>query len=280
MNSITDRYYTALENQLSEITLSGQSLIEQYKASIKVCKKAMAKLKNYTSSYSFENAADEIYFFKVIKPQFYSKYIYYINVYNLLMKMPPGGEETRLHYINSHLDRLKIFFDQNAAFYQYYRSGATAMDEAYFTRGGFDVHVELEDFEEDEQYSTSHDYKLSKIIAHERFQQYLNSELLKLQGSNHAIEDRTIFPFSHPNWTAAKIDAVEIIYALKATGAVNNGNIDISELVAIWEFLFQIDLKEYYHKFAEITRRKREVPVFLNRLKEGLVRWIDNKMGL
>ena len=46
----------------------------------------------------------------------------------------------------------------------------TALDTLYFTRGGFDVHIEIEDFEQYEQYSTSHDYKLSKIMANEKFQ--------------------------------------------------------------------------------------------------------------
>ena len=78
MRTFTERFYDALENQLIEISVNGESLTEQYKASIILCKKAMAKLKNYISSYSFENTEDEIYFFKIIKPQFYSKYIYFI----------------------------------------------------------------------------------------------------------------------------------------------------------------------------------------------------------
>jgi hypothetical protein len=44
------------------------------------------------------------------------------------------------------------------------------------------------------------------------------------------------------HWTAAKIDAVELIYALKVSGAINNGNIDIAELVTLFEIIFQLDL--------------------------------------
>ncbi|MCW3118061.1 MAG: hypothetical protein JWM28_2143, partial [Chitinophagaceae bacterium] len=57
-------------------------------------------------------------------------------------------------------------------------------------------------------------------------------------------------------------------------------NVDISELVTIWEYTFQVDLKEYYHKFTDITRRKKDIPVFLNKLKDGLLRWIDDKIAL
>lgn len=278
MKTFTERFYTALENQLMEASATGDKQTDQYKVAILICKKAMSKLKNYVSSYDFANTTEEIHFFKDVKPLFYSKYIYYINIYNFIMQRPTGSETIQRDYIKFHLDELKTFFDHNRAFYQYYRSGMTQMDEVYFTRGGFDVHVELEDFEEDEKYSTSHDYKLSKIIANERFQEYLNLEMVKLNAGPSDLQ--AMLPFKPANWTAGKTDAVELIYALKAYGAVNNGNIDISELVAIWEYVFQVDLKEYYHKFTDITRRKKDVPAFLNKLKDALLRWINDKMGL
>lgn len=278
MKTFTERFYTALENQLLEVSAGGETLTDQYKASILICKKAMSKLKNYVSRYDFANTAEEINFFKEVKPQFYSKYIYYINVYNFMMQKPTGSDTIQHDYIKFHLDELKTFFDHNRAFYQYYRAGMTQMDETYFTRGGFDVHVELEDFEEDEKNSTSHDYKLSKIIANEKFQDYLNLEMVKLNAG--PVDLQAILPFKPATWTAAKTDAVELIYSLKASGSVNNGNIDISELVTIWEYVFQVDLKEFYHKFTDITRRKKVVPVFLNKLADALLRWINDKMGL
>jgi len=275
MTPVTDRFLAALENQLAAISLNGEPLTQQYKASVRVCKKAMTKLKNYVSSYAFATAEEEIHFFKVVKPRFYSKYIYFINLFNFSMQKPIGSDDIQQAYIRMHLAELKTFFDHNRAFYAYYRSGMTQLDALYFTRGGFDVSAELEDFEEDEQYSTSHDYKLSKIIANEQFQEYLNLELLKLNtGSADLLQ---ALPFTRVNWTASQTDAVELIYALKANGAVNSGNIDIAELVTLWEYVFQVELKEVYHKFTDITRRKKTVPVFLNKLADALLRCINDK---
>lgn len=278
MKTFTERFYQAMENQLAEITLSGEPITEQYRASIKVCKKAMTKLKNYIASYAFQSVAEEVHFFKVVKPQFYSKYIYYINVYNFLTQRPSGGETTQRDYIYMHLAELKTFFDHNRAFYSYYRSGMTQMDEIYYTRGGFDVHAELEDFEEDEQYSTSHDYKLSKIIANEKFQDFLNLELTKIGNEEFATLGR-VFPFKHPQWTASQTDAVELLYALKTGCAVNNGNIDIAELVAIWEFIFQMEINESYHKLLDISKRKKEMFVFLNRIMDSFWNFLKEKFN-
>jgi len=278
MKTFTERFYTALENQLAEVAASDQTLIDKHRASVLICKKAMNKLKNYVTSYAFATSAEEIHFFKEVKPKFYSKYIYYISLYNYTLQQPIGSSEIRHGYIQMHLAEIKTFFDHNRAFYAYYRTGMNQLDATYYTRGGFDVHAELEDFEEDEQYSTSHDYKLSKIIANERFQDYLNLELARLNSG--AFDWQDLIPFKLMHWTAAKIDAVELIYALKASGAINNGNIDIAELVTLFETIFQLDLKESYHKFTDITNRKKEIPVFLNKLTNALLRWITDKMGL
>jgi hypothetical protein len=278
MRTITERFYSALQNQLAEITLSGEPLIEQYRASIKVSKKAMTKLKNYISSYAFESVAEEVKFFKEIKPQFYSKYIYFINIHNFLLQKPTGGESIQQDYIKMHLFELKTFFDHNRAFYSYYRSGMTQMDGIYYTRGGFDVHAELEDFEEDEQYSTSHDYKLSKIIANEKFQDYLNLELARIGNEDLvALNGQKIFPFNHPQWTASQTDAAELLYALQTSCAVNNGNIEIAELVAIWEFVFQMEINEPYHKLLDVAKRQKEMFVFLTRLRNSLWNFIKEK---
>ncbi|QXV64007.1 RteC domain-containing protein [Mucilaginibacter sp. 21P] len=262
------------------MTLNGSTPTEQYRSSIMICKKAMTKLKRYISTYAFADTAEEIHFFKEVKPLFYSKYIYFINVYNYLMQLPAGGEDALRSYINFQLTDLQRFFDSNKAFYQYYRSGSTQMDAVYFTRGGFDVQMELEDFEEDEQYSTSHDYKLSKIIANEKFQDYLNLELARIGNCDlHQSPHQQLFPFEHPQWTASQTDAVELLYSIKTSGAVNHGNIDISELVGIFEFVFQTELHETYHKLLDISRRKKDTFIFLNRLRNSFEHFINDKLA-
>jgi hypothetical protein len=276
MNNITDRFLTALENQLSGIALNNSSLTVQYKASVLICKKAMTKLKSYLNACALKTTEDEIRFYKNIKPQFYSKYIYFINLYNFTVQRPVGHTDIQEAYIRRQLAEIQNFFDHNRLFYSYCRADMTQLDEVYFTRGAFGVHAELEDFEEDALFSTSHDYKLSKIIANERFQDFLHLELAKLG----AAPDALLLPFKLMHWTATQTDAVELIYALKASGAVNQGNIDIAELVTAWEYLFQCDLKEVYHKFTDITRRKKIVPVFLTKLADALLRWINDKMGM
>ena len=69
-------------------------------------------------------------------------------------------------------------------------------------------------------------------------------------------------------------------YVLKASGAINNGNIDIAELVTSGNTSSKSTSAASYHKFTHITNRKKEIPVFHNKLTNSLLRWITDKMGL
>lgn len=275
MKQFSDRLSYALETELYAVTQKSISECEKLKEAISLCKKALSILKKYLSSYFFESMEEEVEFFKVIKPLFYSKYIYYINIYNFHIKEPIGSDKILKNFITSKLSDLKRFFDQNQAFYQYFRSGADHLDTCYFTRGSFNVFAELEDFQGDENFSTSHDYKISKLIANELFQEFL---LAKCKGIN---QDCTALNSETPIiWTGNQSDLVELLYALVESGAFNNGNVKIKTVILYFQTIFQVDLKYYYHKYADISNRKKERTVFLDRLRTCLVRKMDSKHDL
>lgn len=57
-------------------------------------------------------------------------------------------------------------------------------------------------------------------------------------------------------WTADKINLVELIYALSFAKCINEGNITIKDIMEAFEELFSIDLGEYYRAYVEVKRRK------------------------
>lgn len=48
------------------------------------------RLREMVISYSFPSVEDEIYFFKELKPEILSKYIYFSKVYHIELKCPDG----------------------------------------------------------------------------------------------------------------------------------------------------------------------------------------------
>jgi len=188
--------------------------------------------------------------------------------------MPIGSEQVLSEFITLQLAELKNFFDQNQVFYQYYRSESSHLDTYYFTRGNFDVYAEIEDFQGDEIFSTSHDYKISKVIANEQFQEYL---MMKCREINQDCTIKTDIPIV---WTGSQSDLVELLYALVESESFNNGDVQIKTLVLYFQNVFQVDLKYYYHKYTDISNRKKKRTVFLDRLRNDLIKKMDSKHEL
>ncbi|SEM72567.1 RteC protein, partial [Chryseobacterium taichungense] len=97
-------------------------------------------------------------------------------------------------------------------------------------------------FEADHRFSTSHDYKVAKIIANDLIQVYLEDRLNNInvkRGSDNSLK-----------WTASKTALTELIYALYSHGVFNNGNTDIKLIAKAFEDAFNIELGDFYHTFA------------------------------
>src|SRR5690606_26078445 len=92
--------------------------------------------------------------------------------------------------------------------------------------------------------------------------------------------DCIIKPESPIVWTGSQSDLVELLYALVESRSFNNGDVQIKTLVLYFQNVFQVDLKYYYHKYTDISNRKKERTVFLDRLRTCLVEKMDSKYEL
>lgn len=129
----------------------------------------LGELKTFIISYPFASTEEEIHFFKELKPLLASKIIYYNTVYKIEVRFPSGSEDVQRDYLLSETDRISRSFQRNLAFYQYHRTKATYLDRQYFIRGKPDIQIIVDSFyyETDPQFSTSHDFKVAKILANE-----------------------------------------------------------------------------------------------------------------
>ena len=150
----------------------------------------------------FRDTQEEINFFKNSKPNVLSKLIYYNAIYKIEAKKPYGGEKVTEEYLNNELLKIKNFFDNNLEFYKYYRTNSTYLDDKYFVRGKHDIKLSLDTyyFESDHSFSTSHDYKVAKIIANDLIQVYLEDQLYNMNKHLLPKLSSTI----SVNWTASK----------------------------------------------------------------------------
>ena len=266
-----------LNKQLNFLNYEIKDILPFCEQGILISINAIKELKEIVNDSNFASDDDEIHFFKVIKPEFISKLIYYNSIYKFESKKPRGGDKVVKKYIQNELEKLKRYFVNNNDFYKYYSRKNTSLDKKYFIRGNFDIKLDVDSyfFETDHSFATSHDYKVAKILAHDLVEIYLENKL-KVINNKAENENSQREPNAKLNWTAPKVAVIELIYALQSEGVFNNGAADIKDIVEHFEKNFNIDLGQYRRTFLEIRARKTDRPRFIQALKDTLEKRMNN----
>ncbi|MDB5135617.1 MAG: RteC protein [Mucilaginibacter sp.] len=110
----------------------------------------------------------------------------------------------------------------------------------------------------DPAFSTNGDYAYAKLIALERLQEYLITELIELDrpcrklyaglgwhGVNerhleYNLKDRMEAP--KLRWTGESINLLELAYGMWLTGQINNGNVSVTEIAEFLELSFGLEI--------------------------------------
>ncbi|AYN67536.1 tetracycline regulation of excision, RteC [Euzebyella marina] len=269
--SVFESHLDALEGGKGDVLFKAEK-------GIVLVEKSIRQLQKEIAGKPFATPEDEIYFFKHIKPQIFSKLIYYVKLFNLESKRPRGNDAAQIKYLQNQIDKLQAFFNDNLEFYNYYRRGAMSLDEQYFIRGNRDLRLPLESFHFliDDQFSTCHDGTVSTIMAYDMLIVYLKKEIDDL---NINLETQKSIAMEKPSklfWTGSKTDLIELIYALHASQSINGGTVDIKEMASHFEHFYNIDLGNYYHTFIEIRSRKTTRTRFLEKLIDALQHRMDS----
>ncbi|MBP1638879.1 MAG: RteC protein [Bacteroidetes bacterium] len=270
-----------LHIQLQAIDLEESDNIRKAQKSVTYIKNALTQLKAFCVQYTFTDEAEEIHFFKKSKPELFSKLIYYVKIFNIESRRPTGSQEIQEDYLKHELEKLTFFFSNHLEFYQYHRMNSTYLDDRYFVRGKEDIHLFQDSlmFYVDPDFSTSHDFAVAKILAHDRLEVYLNRELeaLSIKNSNPNWGQLGYCNNTSLQWTDSKTALVELIYALYAMGSINNGRSEIRELAAFFEQAFNIRLSDIYRTYLEIKIRSTPTK-FIDSLKTALLHKMEEDL--
>lgn len=273
MNKFCDVLILSLEEEINDLTVEVDNQFFMAENAIQLVLEKLFQTKQFILERGFSTVEEEIYFFKILKPKILSKLIYYNAIYKIETKKPYGGNKVIKKYLHNELSKLRRYFDNNREFYKYFRTNSTYLDHKYFVRGKHDIKLSLDTyyFESDHSFSTSHDYKVAKILANDLVQVYLEDQLFDMNQKHRPSLG------SNLNWTSSKTALIELIYALYAQGVFDNGNTDIKVIANTFENMFGIDLGDFYHTFLELRNRKTNRTKFLDSLRESIIRKMDEQ---
>ena len=248
--------------EISRIEESSPSRLIAFNRIIKYCREVLEIYRKNIRVLKFRSLNEEIQFFKEEKQIPLSQLIYYTNLHTLELEST-SSVKYRMKYLSRKIKKINKFFQRNREFQLYIDLEQTRMDKFYFSRK---FQNEVTSYYSTQQYcdpefSTSHDSLLAHLKAYQRLLPFLQKELIKHQ------QPEIELSLTHDlNWTAAKIDLIEIIYALHFSGAINNGSANVIDIVSLFEVIFKLKLGNCYKKLSEIKGRKGRITKFLDEI--------------
>ncbi len=73
------------------------------------------------------------------------------------------------------------------------------------------------------------------------------------------------------SWTGLNVELVELGYALFASGSINDGDVQINQIMEFLSDSFDFDVKECYHAYGDIRGRGEDKTIYLNKLIKKLI---------
>lgn len=276
VNEFTISLLEKLEADLLLLSQKETDEIRRIRKGSSLIIEAIAGLKVYVCKHPFADVAEEICFFKTLKPQFLSKLIYHQKVFAIHSNVPVADSDVIKKYYLHELEKIDDYYKRNSELLTYYKSQATSFDEMYFVRKEPDswLLLNFDNYEADLNFTTIYDHKISKFIAYEMVSEYVKRCIASLNAAN-ATAMEVSFKKQPVNWTGSKVSLVELLYALQSAGSCNNGTIDLKQLANHFEQTFNVDLGNYYRVFQEMRIRKLNRTTFLDQLKTRLTQRMD-----
>ena len=97
MRSFVSTLEKEIEKKLRNLEHSNLNVLKKSLEASLVLGDAFQRLREFVAGYTFSTEAEEIEFFKVIKPRLYHRLIYYRKVYNIEMNRPVGVESQHVY---------------------------------------------------------------------------------------------------------------------------------------------------------------------------------------
>jgi hypothetical protein len=273
--TVYTRIIENLENDLNNLKEEGHTIFVQAEKAISLCKMTYLELQSDVKKKDFETEADEIHFFKHLKPRLCCKMTFYRKLATIESHRPKYARKVKKEYLQKEIFKLHNFFEDHSDFIEYYRSGQILHDDKFFTRNIEDLILGNHNYEYivNPDFATVYDTILSKVLAYEKLEKYLDNEIWKLE----IEKDDSIVSQPVDEWTGKLTYFAELVYGIKESGVINNGNSSVTELIELFSRVFKLPPGNVFNAFRSVYSRKTNPLIFINKMQESLLQRINEK---
>lgn len=250
-----------MNKQLSAVSPNND--LQATSQKLNIMKEIVAELKAFILSHTFTDKDEEIEFFKKHEPAIYGDLIYYERLFEIESSLPVGKLKRKTFY-KAEVIRCGSFLDRKRPWVIYFRTGSSYLDNYYFLR-----YTSLDDpatssqmLTYDNRFCTAGSILFSRIIASEKLIKELDRRITVIDNNASEAEGEPKVT-RHLKWKGPKVGLVELGYAFKEAGALDES---LREIFACFEEFFSIKLDNTPRIFQEIVSRKKDEAVYLTKL--------------
>jgi len=268
-----------LREELAEIELEHPPGLKKMVAGLGPVRKAFGILREWVVNDGLASVEEEIDFFKYWKPAFYALQIFAVELGAIEDQLPVADLALRAVYIREQLVFIERFFRQQAFLYQYYKMDATELDKLYFVRGVAPLDMlALELPGNDPVFSTTCDYVFAKFMAYEKLRNHLLDLLSVKEGGGESFVSKKGKVLK---WTGDTCNLIEVAYGIYDTLQINEGDVDLTDIIDWLESTLNVNLSRFYRRFMEIKRRKvMSKTKYLDEMRTAVNKRIDDTDAL
>lgn len=275
MQRFAGKLFEEMKKQLLEVSQAEPMGLRRFDQSYRVISACIARLKEQAITYTFADTAEEVHFFKMVKPSFVQELVYYGELMRMEAERPAGcSKESLIRFYEDKGTELRHYLKQQQSLRLYYQTGQTCDDIRFFTRQSDSYAIPPDGFPDmDTRFTTVASSHLSRILGYELTLESIEGCIVKTASQVMGSAGSDAFK---GQWTDTQSALIELAYALHARGCVDHGKGDVKEIVTMLEFIFQTDAGNFYRTFQSMRLRKKTRTVFLSALSESLVKLMDD----
>jgi hypothetical protein len=272
MKAFTEKLHNELLLKLDELdrNYKSQNLTDPR---LNLISNVIDQIKEKLKNYHFENEEDEIYYFKKVLPETMALYIYYSDKIEWDRINRQGSPEWSYKFADRIYLQAENFRKDHKNFYEYNRDEKSNLDKIYFLRTSplnTEFKYQLRQII-DPSSPPVHCELLAMNIAYSRLELEMKMSLkenMDKASPNSSNEE-------YLSWTGTKASATELLYALKRSGLIDNGNASLNKMKKWFEKAFSIDLGNVSKKIQDVQSRKMNNNSVFDKLKEAFNKAID-----
>jgi hypothetical protein len=241
-----------LEDHLITIHKEESSSVRMASRSLQFARDILHQLHKEMTDYAFRDG-EEVQFYKVVKPFFISKVVFYSRLFKIEMDRPPFAAAGLEAYYLNELKRLTSLFDEHRFIHRYIENASTFLDEKLFFKSGPDSTFALSGLEPpaDGAFPVCYDHVVGQLLGADLLKRHLLETLEELTLPGHAAGNQPRI-----TWTSSKALLIEIGYTMYAAGVFNNGKGQLKDIFECLETAFHIKVGNYPRTFQEVLYRK------------------------